>query len=287
VPLNTDGLAAVVQYDDDRVQPLLFDTRVLAVRAHCGSGKSYQANELIKRVRLGGGSVAAWVGALTDDTRRVCVVSPRISFSNAIRGAFEQHNFALYSEVEKLGDHPRVIVQYESLHRLVGADVKYDLVILDELETILGCALSTATNKKHLLTNSRVFEALIGNATKVLALDADLSDKGLGVLKELAGPANITLHVNTRQPLPRTVRLYADELVWLKRLEQKIRAGKKLVIPVTSKQRNPETSHSAVRSMVSAVRSSEVNHLPTVHPVHPVGASSSRAQGSESRASIC
>eukprot|EP00052_Salpingoeca_macrocollata_P014843 m.117290 g.117290 ORF g.117290 m.117290 type:complete len:76 (-) comp19468_c0_seq4:253-480(-) len=45
------GAAEAITYSEPRGRPLRFHTRVLAVRAHCGAGKSHQANELIKRVR--------------------------------------------------------------------------------------------------------------------------------------------------------------------------------------------------------------------------------------------
>ena len=234
--LDFSGLAKVVTYSEEFVRPLRFKTKTLAVKAHMGSGKSRAVNNLMKEIRQMQPLLDNRETLLSSDTKRIIVVSPRISFSKAIQGEFKQHGFVLYSECDNFYDHPRIIVQYESLYRLVdNTSIQYDLLILDELETILECALSTTTNKNNLITNSRVFEMLVKNAHKVLALDADLSNKGLNMLKAMVGPKNITLHVNTYQRLPRDIRLYEDGLVWQKRLLEKIEAGKRIVICVTSK----------------------------------------------------
>jgi hypothetical protein len=232
--LNTNGLASVTIYSAQYVRPLHLRTRVLAVRAHCGSGKSKATNDLIVRVR--GMQALLTGGFISDDTKRIIIISPRISFSKAIMGALKLHGFVLYSDVDNLHDCVRLIVQYESLHRLLEGSIQYDLVILDELETILECALSTKTNKRHLLINGRVFEALNKNAHKVVALDADLSNKGLDMLKTMVGAENITLDINTYQRLPRTLSLYEDDLVWRQHLHEKITEHKRLIIAVTSKE---------------------------------------------------
>lgn len=71
--------------------------------------------------------------------KTVVVVSFRKTFSDEFA---EKMNFANYQEVRhgsiRLHESPRLIIQFESLHRLDIEDVNIDLVVFDEIESILN-----------------------------------------------------------------------------------------------------------------------------------------------------
>ena len=110
-----------------------------------------------------------------EDLRRVRVISPRVQFSVMAASTF-YGGFSLYIDPDNLHD-DYLVCQYESLHKLLAEEVApYDLVIIDEYESVLDCMVCFATNGGNMLANAQVFQAFVRRAgTRVIALDADLS----------------------------------------------------------------------------------------------------------------
>lgn len=70
---------------------------------------------------------------------------------------------------------------------------RYDLVIVDEFESLVTQALSRSTNNSNIRRNAYVFMILLSFANKVLALDADLSPRGLRVLRTISDSDRFSL----------------------------------------------------------------------------------------------
>jgi hypothetical protein len=222
--IDTTGLHKVVKYSEKHVRPYLFDTRILMVKSGMNTGKTFALKTLIQ--------------SLPPDTRLV-VVSTRIAFANTTLGNLAEYGFDIYNKknIGPLAWTPRIVIQYESLHRLTdtGKFTAYDYVILDEAESLMN-NITSKTNGRNLDANSKVFCMLITSPkSRIIALDADLSDRTANCLKKLAGSENITLHINTFKALDRTLVIHRKKNKWLELLKRDLLAGKRLMIAVTSR----------------------------------------------------
>jgi Mrp family chromosome partitioning ATPase len=144
-----------------------------------GSGKTVQVNRFLEPPPRPARTLMDLVRAervrRREDLRRVLVISSRVQFSIMAASTF-YGGFSLYLNPENLHD-DYLVCQYESLHKLMAQEVEpYDLIIIDEYESVLDCMVCFATNGGNMLLNAQVFQAFVRRAgTRVIALDADLS----------------------------------------------------------------------------------------------------------------
>lgn len=119
---------------------------------------------------------------------KVLFISYRQTLTNELFGSFKQLNVKSYLDGDY--NHDKVICQIESLYKLIPDDPfsdqellipSYDLVILDEVESILNHFRSTTIDNKE-----KAFELMrdiIYNSNKVLALDGDFHNRSYDYLK--------------------------------------------------------------------------------------------------------
>lgn len=142
-----------------------FDT--LAIRSRMNSRKSVQLRAYINMI---------------PDHIKVIFISFRKTFTNELKGLLP--DFTSYLDVEsKSIDKMRLIVQYESLHRLILDKDVQTVLILDESESIIAQAENDSINEEQMSGCDFVFECLLTTATKVIALDANLTQRTLKVLQ--------------------------------------------------------------------------------------------------------
>lgn len=112
----------------------------------------------------------------------ICILSFRLTFSHNIQKSL--NDFVLYSDIKesKITSRiaPRVIVQIESLYRLIG---KYDVVILDESESILSqFGSGNVRNSSIAFAN---FAAITTLAAKVICMDAFMTERTVEVINRI------------------------------------------------------------------------------------------------------
>jgi len=111
----------IKEYDHtvNRCLPFHFDKKCLAVSAGMCLGKTLQSVNYIKKHNF----------------KRIAFVSTRIALSRSQEQVLSGLGFVHYADGDiKTSD--RIIIQYESLHRLVDAEL-FDLIVLDEIRSIL------------------------------------------------------------------------------------------------------------------------------------------------------
>ena len=218
--LDTTGLHTDV-YDEQHVKPYWTSpTKCLLVKSGMNTGKTHMLCKTLRRERHA----------------RVIVVTTRIAFARTMLAALRPLGFKLYQDVEDVRNEDLLIIEYESLRRLLGRDgtfKPFDCVVLDEVESLL-CNTTSPTNGDHLQVNKTVFEGLVTTA-RVYAMDADLSNKTLQFFKDTVGGENITLHHNQRRSLERSVVMDDALDAWLTRIKASLDAGKRFVVATGSK----------------------------------------------------
>lgn len=227
---------AKIVYSEPYVKSLplkAYDTIVLG--SHLGTGKTTQIKAAIRTL----GSKA-----------RILIVSARRSFTHHMYGELRVDGFESYMNVwRSLAAVPRLIIQVESLWKLGSGFHGYDLVILDEVESILHQFHSIQTNGDNLICNHEIFERCVTGARALIAADAFLSDRTFALIAELRNPRNTVYIQNTWQPYKRqAIRLRGIERDrrcaniggFRERIVDALKAGKKIVVIWTSKRRGHE-----------------------------------------------
>lgn len=259
--LDTQGLYLVEEYEQQHVKPYsTAQTKVLLVKSGMNTGKTHMLRQtLMQRVDKTAAPLRpewTWMRSthLEDRYQRVLVIGTRIAFDKTMQSALQALGFRLYLDVEDVSKEDRLIIQYESLHKLLARASEgndddddddedkniqiqpFDCIVIDEVESLLNNTTSPM-NKQHLQVNKAVFEGLIKvPGTKVLAMDADLSNKTVQCFKDLVGGNNITLHWNKRPSLERNLVLHDRFEDWLNLIKADLAEGKRLVIATGSRK---------------------------------------------------
>ena len=147
---------------------------------------------------MGSGKTTACINYISTlpKNSRIVIVSPRITFSNAITAEYNnglrklgiEEIFTCYLDVENkkrtLRRINRVVVSMESLHLLTEL-YEPDLVVIDECQANL-CSHISNTNGNNLDNNLFTFKEFIKNKqTKVIWADAFLNEKTIQFINDL------------------------------------------------------------------------------------------------------
>lgn len=165
------------------------NSKTIAIQSQWGTGKTCMLGNIIEKY----------------DHKRILFISYRQAFTNDVYGEFKKYHFGSYLNGEFHFD--RLICQLESLHKLLIADrinstiivPKYDLVILDEIESLIYHFESSTIVNKKLTFN--IFDAICKGAKKIIALDSDFSDRGYDYLKNVNDQVNViqNLYVSNKK----------------------------------------------------------------------------------------
>jgi len=181
--------------------------------------------------------------------RRVLMISTRVSFAQTLRGLFP--DFKLYHEGGAFRS-DRLICQYESLHRLPPGTAPFDLVVVDEVRSVLGNATCEATNGAHIRDNAQLLLGLLRNSARSILLDADLDTDGAvrDLLTKAFEPSAVRIQRYRRVKLPRTFRRYTRGQ-WMHLLKQDLPQGKRLAVCVGTRAQGEEVEAACREARVS------------------------------------
>jgi hypothetical protein len=215
------------------------DNHTMMIRSHLGTGKTVAITNLIRSQNLS----------------RLLIISPRKSYTQSQLGVFSS-DITLLPPLESYMEHsgslshlPYLIVQVESLHRIGDWFQPYDLVILDESESILHQLHSVMTNGDNLINNHQVLELVMRTAKRVILADAFMTDRTFHFVRELRDPLKTALIENTYQPYSREAILLQRESQevnldgFCERIMVALRAGRRIVVVWTSKHIGEEFEH--------------------------------------------
>jgi hypothetical protein len=165
--------------------------RSLNIRSPYDTGKTQLLKEIMTRF----------------NPKRVLWLSTRITYTCDILKNFENaFNFEDYHKHKYTAD--RIIIQVESVLKLNTTTPfddeevvpVYDLIVLDEIESILKQFSSAQTFKHRARDTYRYLQEIINvsiaNGGRIISLDSDLSNRGMHFIKQFGKPINIINNIN-------------------------------------------------------------------------------------------
>jgi len=200
----------------------------IAVKSHLGTGKTRQI-------------ISACKGADT-----IAVFSCRQTFTSHIIS--ELTGFVDYRKCkERQIRDPKVVIQVQSVHRI--RDRTFELVLLDEVETILANLSPNQTHKQYIET-IQVFESVIRSAKRVICLDAFLTNRTMKFLKALRGSS--VLVINPTLPYCRKADVYLNQDEFSSNIASELYSGSR-IISVWGTLKSAEIFHTGLPKHISNV----------------------------------
>ena len=208
-------------FDNERWLSPLPPFTTLCVKAMLGTGKTRRVLSFIKGLK---------------PNTRILVLSGRRTWSDHIYEELSTLDFVHYEKHKEefgLKKHicaPRLILQLSpNSFSLIEGEV-YDVVIIDESETVLSMLspLTIYKDTAKYLTMIETFEKVVTSANQVLCLDAFLCDRTVDLVTALRGKT--TLIINTTLPYDKQATLFESETDFYSKLRNAVVKEDKRVI---------------------------------------------------------
>lgn len=168
--------------------------------------------------------------------KRVLFLSYRKTLTSDLMASFGDLGFVDYRNADcKKAD--KLIIQLESILKIKPSDFmfvddeyelpKYDLVIMDEIESLLFHFESQTTFKGESKNIFEFIQAIITNSTKLIGLDGDLSFRGFNYIKQYGDSINI---INPIKKNKRHFTIIDSQNDFYRQINNRIKFNKKIVI---------------------------------------------------------
>ena len=227
-------------YDSPRVKPYpIIDHRVIADQATYGAGKTRASIKFCK-------DYAEYLGKNLSDVRILAVTSRR-AYAFSQQKEFAKHGLLFDLYIDEVAAHnnlensSKLFLEMESLWRYKNIEVP-DILLVDESEACVDIFSSKTMMENAPKLCSDVFSNLVNNCSKVLWLDAKITNRGLGCLDRiLLSQEKVVFRQN--QAIINRRRLYMIKEKSVDESEKKLieiiisllKNGKRVVSPVGTK----------------------------------------------------
>ena len=173
---------------------------------------------------------------------KILIITESNTLNNKLIKDFENYGFVSHLDAQKnktikLSNHQKVICSIQSIGKVEHNN--YDLVILDEFESVFSSYISTNTFKSAKTTNEKAFNTLISivkTSGKTIFCDADISEDKVGILKDILGDKDITIWKNNQKTFDKMkINIYTDKQQTIDKLCEQLDSGKKIALASASK----------------------------------------------------
>jgi len=125
---------------------------------------------------------------------RILFISQRKTFTNFVCSEFKNYDIANYQDIKDHNyDLPRICIQIESIHQI--EILKYDIVIIDEIETVLN-QFSSSTMVHPQLCYECMIDCINSSKTTIVA-DAFILQRSIDFITSLCDKKPLMIH-NTK-----------------------------------------------------------------------------------------
>jgi hypothetical protein len=161
--------------------------------------------------------------------KKILWISTRQSYANNVFKRLKDLKFVNYLD-DKLNFHKedKIIVQLESLHKLGKESIKmFDLVVLDEIESILYHFSSETMLSQSEGTFNLLYNLCICNITKIIAMDADYNNRGNDFIKSIG---SYEIIINNYKNATRIIELTEEFNYFINDIKKSIKKKEKICI---------------------------------------------------------
>lgn len=222
-------------YNSPQMHNLVYNDRMiprtLCINAGMKIGKTKKLIEYISsNYPLDG------INSNTGEPFKICILTFRQTFSQHIFTKFESCGFELYNRISgniNLNTHPRIIMQLESLHRITAHKNPFDLIVMDECESIFDQFGSNLFNRFN--ESFAIFIWMFKYSKSCIMMDAYLSNRSYEILRRIRSIDGCYYHANINMNAAADkYMIYTSEGEWLNELIEAIEIKKRIVIPCNS-----------------------------------------------------
>lgn len=194
------------------------DIKTLAIKSTYNTGKTCLCKKIIKNY--------------SKQFKKILFVSYRQTLAHELHGSFGELNVQNYLQGNFQSE--RLICSVESLHKIIESNYafdddieinSYDLVVLDEIESILNHFESSTIDNKEDTFN--LLTAIIHNSNKVLALDGDFHNRSYEYIKDIG--SSIILE-NEIQKNKKHYKFTYNKTFYDKQIDDDLKNGKNIII---------------------------------------------------------
>lgn len=211
--------------------------RALCVKSRCGTGKTHSMYEYINKYLI------------TNPQARILMISTRQSYARSMcnndknsTSSMKSLNIVSYLEykeneqpMNELYKLPKLCISLESLHYITKKWIPYDIIILDESESICRQLFSTTVSIGAVGIYFHL-QKLISMSKKVFCLDADLSTPTLTLINGISRDDTLMIN-NIYNNNKRNYFMTQNEDEWLNDIKSKIILQKKVYIVCLSEKK--------------------------------------------------
>lgn len=199
------------------------------VKSQMGSGKTVSLYSFLNKYRKKYSSLDSVTNKMVEGKTIIF-----ISFRRSLERKYleDLDGFENYEDIRSRyinpKDHPRLVIQINSLHRLLGT---YDFVVLDEVSYVFDTLISYCENKVRIYN---ILRYLLEACDKLVCMDAYMTKRDINYIKTLRPNRRNFVILNEVSGFRGYVNFY-ERNVFLSNLNDDLLRGKKVIFASNSK----------------------------------------------------
>ncbi|KKL88752.1 hypothetical protein LCGC14_1921570, partial [marine sediment metagenome] len=198
----------------------------IALKAHTGTGKSTACVNFIKN----------------NPTMSVLVITQRILCGRNFLKTLNKENlgFKFYQDIDfkKINKITRLVIQIESIHKINRISDKFDLIILDEFESVVN--QFDSQNFKLPWESGLVLTRIFSRANRLILMDAYLNNRTINNFYKFFRKSELKnlnkIYVDKKNKLNEEMVIFINKNNMIEQLVNDAKVGKKLVIACDMKK---------------------------------------------------
>tara|TARA_R110002153_G_scaffold274315_1_gene448467 strand:+ start:7692 stop:11483 length:3792 start_codon:yes stop_codon:yes gene_type:complete len=156
-----------IECEQFNMREIVRDYDIINIKSPMGTGKSYSLKQIFKKYKS------------------IVYFSCKRAFATSMEADFKEFGFKNYIDIENktnIIDYEKIICSVESIHYCRD---KYDLVIIDESESICDNMTGQMFKKNKPIEGATNIYDMIKNSNKVMVMDAYLSSRSFDMIKDI------------------------------------------------------------------------------------------------------
>tara|TARA_R110002074_G_scaffold19985_1_gene63549 strand:- start:108 stop:3545 length:3438 start_codon:yes stop_codon:yes gene_type:complete len=204
------------------IKKVVDDYDIINIKAPMGCGKSYDLKQLFKQKKY----------------KSIIYFSCKRAFASSMVSDFQKYGFKNYLDVQEkhnIVDIERIICSVESIQYCRN---KYDLVIIDESESICDNLMGAMFIKNKPIEGATKIYDMIRNSNKIIVMDAYLTSRSFDMIKDILKEDILnkkSILIKNKFKYEQREYIDCDKKGFIKNLKNLINDGKRCVVVSGSK----------------------------------------------------